>query len=70
MTTTRELSVSRRSSRVPFDASKPIAKADLDYVLEAAQWTPTAHSMQNFQIVAIDDPKALEAISEIRSPMP
>ena len=41
----------RRSDRVPFDETRKIADHDLTQILEAAQWAPTAHNMQNFQIV-------------------
>ena len=32
----------RRSSRIPFDLERPVAKEDLEKVLEAARWSPTA----------------------------
>jgi nitroreductase len=38
-------------------------------ILEAARWSPTAHNVQNFEIVVIDDPKLLEEIGEIQSPV-
>jgi nitroreductase len=38
-------------------------------ILEAARWTPTAHNMQNFEIVVVDDKQLLTAISEIRVPI-
>ena len=41
----------------------------MEKILEAARWAPTAHNMQNFEIVVVDDKKSLAAISEIkRSP--
>jgi len=45
----------RQSDRVPFNPSHPIAKEDLKQILEAARWTPTAHNMQNFDIVVVDE---------------
>jgi nitroreductase len=59
----------RQSSRVPFDAKKPIAKKELKQILEAARWTPTAHNMQNFDIIVVDDKKILKTIANIKSPV-
>ncbi len=47
----------RHSSRVPFDPNRLPSKEDLRKILEAARWTPTAHNMQNFDIVVVDDKK-------------
>lgn len=55
----------RHSARVPFDRERSIEKKHLLQVLEAARWAPTAHNMQNFQIVVIDDPDLLDAIGMI-----
>jgi nitroreductase len=57
----------RHSSRVPFDPQRRIPEHHLRQILEAARWAPTAHNMQNFEIVVVDDPELLDAISEIRS---
>ena len=57
----------RHSSRVPFDPERRIPEHHLRQILEAARWAPTAHNMQNFEIVVVDDPQLLDAISEIRS---
>lgn len=59
----------RHSSRGPFDPNRPVARADLLKVLEAAKWTPTAHNMQNFEIVVVEDKETLEAISKVESPV-
>ncbi|SRR6266487_1726236 len=56
----------RHSVRVPFDQSRPIAKGDLLQILEAARWAPTAHNMQNFEIVVVDDQKLLDKIGTIQ----
>lgn len=53
--------------RGPFDPRRPIAKRDLERILEAARWAPTAHNMQNFEIIVINNRKQLEAIGKIRS---
>jgi nitroreductase len=52
----------RHSMRGPFDQSRAIAKGDLLQILEAARWSPTAHNMQNFEIVVVDDQKLLDEI--------
>jgi len=59
----------RQSLRGPFDPKRPVAKHDLMQVLEAGRWTPTAHNMQNFEIIVVDDKKLLQAIGKIRSPI-
>ena len=55
----------RCSARIPFDRSRPVAQADVLQVLEAARWSPTAHNMQNFDVVIIDDQELLETIGTI-----
>ncbi len=60
---------SRKSSRVPFDPKRPIAKKDLEQILEAGRWAPTAHNMQNFEIIVVDDPKILEAMGKFKNPI-
>jgi nitroreductase len=62
-----ELIKNRESARGPFDPDKPIATEDLRMILEAARWAPTAHNMQNFEIVVIDDPAVMEEIGTIKS---
>jgi len=59
----------RQSSRVPFDLRKRVKKRDLEKILEAGRWAPTAHNMQNFEILVIDHPKTIRKISEIESPV-
>jgi nitroreductase len=56
----------RQSSRIPFDAGRPVAKADLKKILKAGSWAPTAHNMQNFQIVIVDETKILKEINNIK----
>ncbi len=56
----------RHSSRLPFDRERPVAKQDLKRILEAARWAPTAHNMQNFEIIIIDDKELLDTIGNIR----
>ena len=57
----------RHSSRVPFDRGHRLSKDDLMQILEAARWAPTAHNMQNFEIIVVDDKKQLEELGNIKS---
>ena len=57
----------RRSSRVPFDPNCPVSEEKLRQILEAARWAPTAHNMQNFHVVVVDDREVLEKIGKIKS---
>ena len=59
----------RQSTRVFFDPKRPVSEQDMLQLLEAARWAPTAHNMQNFEIILIDDKNMLKAISEIRIPL-
>ncbi len=68
MTDLLKLIQERQSARRPFDAERPIPKPDLEQILEAARWTPTAHNMQNFEIIVVDDKKLLKSIAGIKSP--
>ena len=56
----------RLSARVPFDRERPVPAEHLKQILDAARWTPTAHNMQNFEIVVVDDRKLLDSIANIR----
>jgi len=57
----------RQSARVPFDPNRPVDKEDLRKILEAGRWAPTAHNMQNFEILVVDDKELLEKIGNIKS---
>lgn len=59
----------RHSARTAFDPQRRIRKEDLLQVLEAGRWAPTAHNMQNFEIVVIDEPELLAAIGAIQCPI-
>lgn len=37
--------------------------------MEAGRWAPTAHNMQNYEIIAVDNKELLEKIGNIRSPI-
>jgi nitroreductase len=57
----------RHSSRGLFDRKRPVTKKDLRRILEAGRWAPTAHNMQNFEVLVIDDEKILKKIGRIKS---
>ena len=57
----------RHSSRGPFDDAQIDTDA-LHRILEAATWAPTAHNMQNFEIVVVHDPALLAKLSELSAP--
>jgi len=57
----------RQSTRVPFDPGHPVKKEDLKQIIEAGRWAPTAHNMQNFGIVVIDDRDVLKKIGKIKT---
>jgi len=57
----------RKSARIPFDSERPVTKEDLRQILEAGRWAPTAHNMQNFEIIIVDDKEVLGAIGGIKS---
>lgn len=57
----------RHSARIPFNLNRPVPKQDLLKILEAARWAPTAHNMQNFEIIVVDDKGQLEKLGNIES---
>ena len=57
----------RQSARVPFDTNHPVSNEDLLKILEAAKWTPTAHNMQNFEMIVVDNTAVLEQIGNVKS---
>jgi len=57
----------RKSSRGLFDADRPLDAAVIENILEAATWAPTAHNMQNFEIVVVDDKAVLKQLSELEA---
>jgi nitroreductase len=60
-----ELIEQRQSSRVPFDPTQRIPEDHLRQILEGARWAPTAHNMQNFEIVVVDDRQILDELANI-----
>jgi len=57
----------RHSSRVLFDRDHRPSKRDVMQILEAARFAPTAHNMQNFEIIIVDDKELLETLGNIKS---
>ncbi|HBF36492.1 MAG TPA: hypothetical protein DDW50_04145 [Firmicutes bacterium] len=57
----------RFSARGPFDPGRPVSKQDLERILGAGSWAPTAHNMQNFEFVVVDDAKLLAALGELKN---
>jgi nitroreductase len=52
---------------MPFDPERRIDRQHLRQILEAGRWAPSAHNMQNYEIVIVDDKKILEEIGNIKS---
>lgn len=63
-----QLIKTRQSTRTPFDPERPVAREHLQQILEAGAWAPTAHNMQNYEVVVIDDKTLLEQIRHIEYP--
>jgi len=59
----------RLSARTPFDSKRPIPKEHVRQILEAARWSPTAHNMQNFEVVVVEDNNLLAALAAITVPV-
>jgi nitroreductase len=59
----------RQSTRGPYDPKRSIPRQDMIQILEAGRWAPTAHNMQNFEVMVVDDKKLLKAIGDIKGPM-
>ncbi len=59
----------RQSIRMPYDPGHRIPKEDIQQILEAGRWSPTAHNMQNFEIIVVDDQKVFDSIGNIKHPV-
>ena len=59
----------RQSDRISFDEARRVSEVDLRKILEAGSWAPTAHNMQNFEVIVVDDKKVLNEIAAIRRPI-
>jgi nitroreductase len=56
---------SRHSERSAYDPGRRPPDADLDAIIDSARWAPTAHNMQNFEIIIVDDPAVLAEIGQV-----
>jgi len=57
----------RHSSRAPFDSRRAVPAETLRQILEAGRWAPTAHNMQNFEVLVVDDPGLLDRLGHVES---
>jgi nitroreductase len=60
-----EIMWQRHSCRAPFDPQRKIREEDLLRILDAARWAPTAHNLQNFEIIVVDDARRLSEIQRL-----
>lgn len=65
----QDLLLARHSSRVPFDPTRRVTEDELAEIVEAARWAPTAHNMQNYQLIVVDDTEVLTALGHIAAPI-
>ncbi len=59
----------RHSSRGNFDPDRPVSKENIRKILEAGSWAPTAHNMQNFEVIIVDDKKLIQTIAGMKAPV-
>ncbi len=59
----------RHSTRAPFDPAQTVSERELARIVDAARWAPTAHNMQNFRLVVVDDRRVLDELGRIRAPI-
>ncbi len=67
MNEVRRIIQERQSARVPFDPNQKVSKEDLRQILDAGRWAPTAHNMQNFEVIVVEDKEILEIIGNVKS---
>ncbi len=58
----------RHTCRAAYNPAMTIREQDLQRILDAARWAPTAHNLQNFEIIVVDDKQRLEAIGAVEMP--
>lgn len=59
----------RLSARGPFDLHRSLSQDDLQQILEAGRWAPTAHNMQNFEIIVVNDKTLLKKLADLKTPI-
>ena len=57
----------RHSTRALFNPKKVVSEENIQKIIEAARWAPTAHNMQNFEIIVVDDKNVLKKLADIKS---
>jgi nitroreductase len=67
MSTLLQIMQSRHSERAEYDPNRPPDREQLMQILEAVRWAPTAHNMQNYEIVVVDDKATIRKLGAIRS---
>jgi len=55
----------RHSERASFNRDRKVPAPSIRRIIEAGRWAPTAHNMQNFGILFIDDRQVLERLGRI-----
>jgi nitroreductase len=55
----------RFSARGPYDPQRAVPPSLLEHILEAARWAPTAHNMQNYEIIVVDDKNVLTRLGNV-----
>ena len=58
----------RHTCRAAYNPAMAIREEDLQRILDAARWAPTAHNMQNYEIIVVDDKQRLAAIGSVEIP--
>ena len=59
----------RLSARGSFNLHRPLSQDALQQILEAARWAPTAHNMQNFEIIVVEDNNLLKKLADLKAPI-
>jgi nitroreductase len=57
----------RHSERGSFNPRRTLSESDVREILESVRWAPTAHNMQNFEVIVVDDQATLAAIGRVRA---
>lgn len=57
--------LTRRSVR-KFDNTKKIPHSDIEKILEAASYAPSAHNLQPWEFLVLEDPKTLATLRQIQ----
>lgn len=57
----------RQSSKGGFDPQRPVDWESIRLIVEAARWAPSAHNMQNFEIVVVDDKSKLTELGRVET---